>query len=81
MEGNTMNNRSHLQIHILEFGLDATIPMAFPVDVTLAEIKKVAATLLEDGKAREAKVINTSSGATLFEGRWTFAVNENGAQA
>lgn len=81
MEGDTMSNRSHLEVHVLEFGLDATIPLGYPVDVTLADLKKVATTMLEEGKAREAKVINTSSGATLFEGRWTLTVDENGIRA
>lgn len=78
-----MTTHSHLQIHIRPFGMDVTapMPMAFPVEITLDDLKQVAATMLEDGKVREAKVVNTSSGAVLFEGRWTLTTEPNGTRA
>lgn len=69
---------NHIQIRVTDFESDNPMPMAFPEDVTLDDIKKAATTMVEEGSVRAAAVINTSSGATLWSARWTLTVNPNG---
>lgn len=59
-----------IQIHFRDFGAEQMIPMAFPPNVSRDEIMTVACTMLEEGKAVEARVVDTRDGRTQWSGCW-----------
>lgn len=69
-------NRSHLQVRITEFGADTEIPMAFPPNVSVADLTKVARNYLGEGKAQRAQVIDTSRDVVMWSGEWTLTTSD-----
>jgi len=65
-----MTERNPIQLHIREFTSARVIPLAYPVTTPREDIITVAHTLLTKGKAREARVIDTTTGTELWAATW-----------
>lgn len=61
---------SPYQLAVQFFGDDHFTPMAFPGDVTCDDAMAVAEQLVEEGKARVVRVINSHTQVTLTEMGW-----------
>ena len=72
---------SDFRLEVVAFGGTVAIPMPYPADVTRDDIINAGRSYLNEGKVREAVVINTITDEVVWSASWTLAVNENGAQA
>lgn len=69
--------QSHLQIHVRDFD-GVAFPLAYPPEITLHDLKSVARNMLNIGKVREARVVDTSTGEALWLGQWVLTTTGEG---
>lgn len=74
-----MSEQSPIRIQFRDFGSEQEIPMAFPSQVTREEVLEVAKTLINEGKARTVRVVDTSTGAELWRAEWQLVTGQLGA--